>query len=81
MQRLTWIITAWRQITHTDGSVAEGDLLFLASSLTGLVVYLLTGWGGGRGASFLEWGGGMLVSFNCARVNAFPKLARVLALQ
>lgn len=46
MQRLTWIITAWRQITHTDGSVAEGDLLFLVSSLTGLVVYLLTGWGG-----------------------------------
>lgn len=37
--------------------------------------------GGGRGASFLEWVGGMLVSFNCARVNAFPKLARVLALQ
>lgn len=72
MQRLTWIITAWRQITHTDGSVAEGDLLFLASSLTGLVVYLLTGWGG-TGCFLLGMGWGDVGFFQLCKSECFPK--------
>lgn len=53
----------------SDGSVAEGDLLSIASSLTGLLVCLCTG--RGVGAAFLNRE--CVCPFNCARVNASPE--------